>query len=169
MSNDKYIHTDVEDKIYSYWEKNNLFKPTKNKKQFSVVIPPPNVTGSLHMGHALNNSIQDLDFIRLDEESFNSINSESIDYAVMEKSNNAIVIPLDVNWNDLGSWKALYDVGAKDVNGNVVNGDVITEDTSDCYIYGKHHMIATIGLKGITIVDTPNATLIANNNKIHNR
>ena len=60
MSNDKYIHIDVEDKIYSYWEKNNLFKPTKNKKQFSVVIPPPNVTGSLHMGHALNNSIQDL-------------------------------------------------------------------------------------------------------------
>ena len=60
MCNDKYIHTDVEDKIYSYWEKNNLFKPTKNKKQFSVVIPPPNVTGSLHMGHALNNSIQDL-------------------------------------------------------------------------------------------------------------
>ncbi|WP_415301284.1 valine--tRNA ligase [Candidatus Pelagibacter sp. Uisw_134_02] len=60
MSNDKYIHTDVEDKIYSYWEKNNLFKPKKNKKQFSVVIPPPNVTGSLHMGHALNNSIQDL-------------------------------------------------------------------------------------------------------------
>jgi len=60
MSNDKYIHIDVEDKIYSYWEKNNLFKPIKNKKQFSVVIPPPNVTGSLHMGHALNNSIQDL-------------------------------------------------------------------------------------------------------------
>jgi len=60
MSNDKYIHSDVEDKIYSYWEKNNLFKPTENKKKFSIVIPPPNVTGSLHMGHALNNSIQDL-------------------------------------------------------------------------------------------------------------
>jgi len=60
MSNDKYAHSDVEDKIYSYWEKNNLFKPTKNKKKFSIVIPPPNVTGSLHMGHALNNSIQDL-------------------------------------------------------------------------------------------------------------
>ncbi len=60
MSLDKYIHLDVEDKIYSYWEKNNLFKPTKNKKKFSIVIPPPNVTGSLHMGHALNNSIQDL-------------------------------------------------------------------------------------------------------------
>ena len=60
MSEDKYIHSEVEDKIYSYWEKNNLFKPRKNKKKFSIVIPPPNVTGSLHMGHALNNSIQDL-------------------------------------------------------------------------------------------------------------
>ncbi len=60
MSSDKYIHKNVENKIYSYWEENNLFKPRSNKKQFSIVIPPPNVTGSLHMGHALNNSIQDL-------------------------------------------------------------------------------------------------------------
>ncbi len=60
MSSDKYIHSDVEDKIYSYWEKNELFKPRDNSKKFSIVIPPPNVTGSLHMGHALNNSIQDL-------------------------------------------------------------------------------------------------------------
>ena len=60
MSADKYIHSKVEDRIYSYWEKNNLFKPKSNKKKFSIVIPPPNITGSLHMGHALNNSIQDL-------------------------------------------------------------------------------------------------------------
>ena len=60
MSTDKYTHSEVEDRIYSYWEKNNLFKPKKNKKKFSIVIPPPNVTGRLHMGHALNNSIQDL-------------------------------------------------------------------------------------------------------------
>ena len=59
MISDKYIHSKVEDKIYAYWEKNKLFKPQKNSKKFSIVIPPPNVTGSLHMGHALNNSIQD--------------------------------------------------------------------------------------------------------------
>ena len=60
MSSNKYIHSEVESKIYSYWEKNSLFKPKKNKKKFSIVIPPPNITGRLHMGHALNNSIQDL-------------------------------------------------------------------------------------------------------------
>ena len=61
MQNSNYDHTDIEDKIYKYWEKNNFFSPKKNKKKsFSVVIPPPNVTGSLHMGHALNNSLQDL-------------------------------------------------------------------------------------------------------------
>ena len=60
MSLDRYNHTKVEDRIYSYWEKNKLFKPRKRKKTFSIVIPPPNVTGSLHMGHALNNSLQDV-------------------------------------------------------------------------------------------------------------
>ena len=60
MSTDKYIHSDVENKIYSYWENNKLFQPKENTNKFSIVIPPPNVTGSLHMGHALNNSIQDL-------------------------------------------------------------------------------------------------------------
>ena len=58
MSSEKYTHSKVENKIYSYWEKKGLFKPKKNKKKYSIVIPPPNVTGSLHMGHALNNTIQ---------------------------------------------------------------------------------------------------------------
>ena len=60
MSLDRYNHTKVEDRIYTYWEKNKLFKPRKRKKTFSIVIPPPNITGSLHMGHALNNSLQDV-------------------------------------------------------------------------------------------------------------
>ena len=60
MNIDKYIHSEVEDNIYSYWEKNELFKPKKNSKKYSIVIPPPNVTGSLHMGHALNNTLQDI-------------------------------------------------------------------------------------------------------------
>ena len=66
MSSDKYIHSDVENRIYSYWEKNGLFKPKENSKKFSIVIPPPNVTGSLHMGHALNNSIHELNYLMHD-------------------------------------------------------------------------------------------------------
>ncbi len=65
MSSEKYTHSKVENKIYSYWEKKGLFKPKKNKKKYSIVIPPPNVTGSLHMGHALNNTIQDLLTLKL--------------------------------------------------------------------------------------------------------
>ena len=60
MITDKYNHSEVENRIYTYWEKYNLFKPKKNKKKFSIVIPPPNITGRLHMGHALNNSLQDV-------------------------------------------------------------------------------------------------------------
>ena len=60
MSADKYIHTDVENKIYSYWENNKLFQPKENSNKFSIVIPPPNVTGSLHMGHALTFTLQDI-------------------------------------------------------------------------------------------------------------
>ncbi|MDA8905281.1 mannose-1-phosphate guanylyltransferase/mannose-6-phosphate isomerase [Candidatus Thioglobus sp.] len=110
---------------------------------------------------------QDLDFIRLDLKSFSSSPSDSIDYALMEKSNNVVVIPLDAGWNDLGSWAALYDVNAKNNDGNVIRGDVYTEETYDSLIYADHHMLATIGLKDLVIVDTPNATLIASKEKAH--
>jgi len=115
---------------------------------------------------SVNAASIDLDFLRLEEISFNSIVATSIDYAVMEKSNNVIVIPLDAKWNDLGSWRALYNEGHKDINGNVIVGDVVADDTKNCYIHAKNHMVATIGLKDIIIVDTPNATLIADNNKL---
>lgn len=110
---------------------------------------------------SIDNAEQDLDFIRLDENAFSSSPSDSIDYALMEKSNNVVVIPLDALWNDIGSWSALYDIGDKDSQGNVVKGDVLAENTMNCYIHANHHMIATIGIKDLIIVDTPNATLIS--------
>jgi mannose-1-phosphate guanylyltransferase/mannose-6-phosphate isomerase len=109
----------------------------------------------------------DLDFIRLDKESFESSPSDSIDYALMEKSDNVLVIPLDAGWSDVGSWGALYEVNPKDNNGNVISGDVYTEDTLNSFIYAKHHMIATIGIKDLIVVDTPNATLISTKAKAH--
>ena len=114
---------------------------------------------------AVNNAAQDLDFIRLDKQAFESSPSDSIDYALMEKSDNVVVVPLDAQWNDIGSWSALYDIGTKDSNGNVIQGDVFTEDTTNTYIHANHHMVATIGVQDLVIVDTPNATLIATKDK----
>jgi mannose-1-phosphate guanylyltransferase/mannose-6-phosphate isomerase len=114
---------------------------------------------------AVNNAEQDLDFIRLDKQSFESSPSDSIDYALMEKSDNVVVVPLDAQWNDIGSWSALYDIGTKDSNGNVIQGDVFTEETTNTYIHANHHMIATIGVQDLVIVDTPNATLISAKDK----
>jgi mannose-1-phosphate guanylyltransferase/mannose-6-phosphate isomerase len=114
---------------------------------------------------AVNNAMQDLDFIRLDKQSFESSPSDSIDYALMEKSNNVVVVPLDAQWNDIGAWSALHDIGTKDTNGNVIKGDVITQDTTNTYIYANHHMVATIGVDNLIIVDTPDATFIAAQDK----
>jgi len=115
---------------------------------------------------AVNNAVQDLDFIRLDKQAFESSPSDSIDYALMEKSNNVVVVPLDAQWNDIGSWSALHDIGIKDSNGNVIQGDVVTEETTNTYIHANHHMVATIGVRDLVIVDTPNATLIATKDKV---
>jgi mannose-1-phosphate guanylyltransferase/mannose-6-phosphate isomerase len=114
---------------------------------------------------AVNNAVQDLDFIRLEKQAFESSPSDSIDYALMEKSNNVVVVPLDAQWNDIGSWSALHDIGTKDNNGNVIQGDVFTEETINTYIHANHHMVATIGVKDLVIVDTPNATLISTKDK----
>jgi mannose-1-phosphate guanylyltransferase/mannose-6-phosphate isomerase len=111
------------------------------------------------------NATQDLDFIRLEKQAFESSPSDSIDCALMEKSSNVVVVPLDAQWNDIGSWSALYDIGAKDNNGNVVQGDVLTEETTGSYINANHHMVVTIGVKDLVIVDTPNATLVASKDK----
>jgi mannose-1-phosphate guanylyltransferase/mannose-6-phosphate isomerase len=118
------------------------------------------------VNNAVNNATQDLDFIRLEKKSFKSAPSDSIDYVLMEKSNNVVVIPLDAKWNDIGSWSALHDIGSKDDNGNVIKGDVFIIDTINTYINANHHLVATIGVKDLVIVDTLNATLISTRDKV---
>jgi mannose-1-phosphate guanylyltransferase/mannose-6-phosphate isomerase len=114
---------------------------------------------------AVNNAIQDLDFIRLDKQAFESSPSDSIDYALMEKSDNVVVVPLDVGWSDVGSWSALYDIGTKDSQGNVIKGDVMTQDTTNTYINADQHLVIAIGLDNLIIIDTPDATFIASQDK----
>ena len=116
---------------------------------------------------AVNNATQDFDFIRLDREAFKSSPSDSIDYALMEKSDNVVVVPLDAGWSDVGSWAALYDIGVKDISGNVLKGDVTAKDTTNTYIYASHHMVTTVGVDNLIVIDTPDATFIASQDKAH--
>jgi mannose-1-phosphate guanylyltransferase/mannose-6-phosphate isomerase len=128
-----------------------------------LTIHSPEIVTSVN--NAVDNAVQDLDFIRLDKQAFESSPGDSIDYALMEKSNNVVVVPLDAQWSDIGSWSALHDIGIKDVNGNVIKGDVIAQDTTNTYINASHHMVTTIGVDNLIIVDTPDATFIATQDK----
>lgn len=110
---------------------------------------------------AVNNKIEDMDFIRITREIFAKCPDESIDYAVMEKTSDSVVIPLDAGWSDVGSWSSLYEISEKDASDNVIIGDVITQETFNSYIRGEERLIATLGVKDLVIVDTKDALMVA--------
>ncbi len=106
-------------------------------------------------------SCRDMDFLRLDRDSFGQCPDDSIDYAVMEKTVNGVVIPIDPGWSDIGSWSALWEVGHQDEQGNVVSGDVISIATRNSYIHAEHRLVATAGLDDHIVVETADAVLVA--------
>ena len=110
---------------------------------------------------AVKQATQDLDFIRISEEIFQDCPNTSIDYAVMEKTGAAVVVPLDAGWSDVGSWLSLYEVSVKDKSNNVITGDSICIDTKNTLIRGDERLIATIGVDDLVIVDTKDALLVA--------
>jgi mannose-1-phosphate guanylyltransferase/mannose-6-phosphate isomerase len=110
---------------------------------------------------------RDLDFTRIDASVFDSCRSESIDYAVMEKTGDAVVIPLDAGWSDVGSWSSLHDACERDEHGNTLRGDVIVENTRDSYIYSESRLVATVGLRDCVVVETKDAVLVAPMNQAH--
>lgn len=103
----------------------------------------------------------DLDFVRIDKAEFIKCRAESIDYAVMEKTQDALVLPLDVGWSDVGSWSSLFDALPADEEGNVLQGDVLTHDTHDCYVHSTSRLVATVGMEDHIIVETKDAILVA--------
>lgn len=106
-------------------------------------------------------SLEELNPLYLSAEAFSHIPSESIDYAVMEKSANAAVIPCDIGWRDIGSWDALGDIYPSDSLKNCVEGSVSMQNTRSCYIRSHHRLVATIGINNLIVVDTPDALLVA--------
>ena len=103
----------------------------------------------------------DLGFLRLDRTAFARSPNISIDYAVMEKTKKAAMMPIDVGWSDVGSWSSLWENAPRDAQDNAVEGDAILVDTCNCLVHSERSLVATIGLKGLIIVDTPDALLVA--------
>jgi mannose-1-phosphate guanylyltransferase/mannose-6-phosphate isomerase len=103
----------------------------------------------------------DLDFTRIDAAAFAACPSDSIDYAVMEKTADAVVVPLDAGWSDVGSWASLHAASDADGNGNVTHGDVISEDTHGSFLYAESRLVAAVGLTDHVVVETKDAVLVA--------
>lgn len=110
---------------------------------------------------ALDAGKRDLDFLRLDAAAFSACPSDSIDYAVMERTTASAMVRADIGWSDVGSWTALWDVGEKDAEGNVVHGDVDLRDAKACYVRAEHRMVAGLGVRDLIIVETDDAVLVA--------
>jgi len=109
---------------------------------------------------------RDLDFLRLPAQEFASCPSDSIDYAVMEKTDRAVVVPLAAGWSDVGSWAALADALPRDAEGNVTAGDVLTEDSSGCYLHSTSRLVAAVGLRDHVVVETKDAVLVAPRDRV---
>ncbi|MFJ5409485.1 mannose-1-phosphate guanylyltransferase/mannose-6-phosphate isomerase [Pectobacterium punjabense] len=111
-------------------------------------------------------SSRDLDFIRLSTDIFKECPAESVDYAVMEKTDRCVVCPVDIGWNDVGSWQSLWEISDKTADGNVHQGDVLTYNTKNNYIYSESSLVATVGIEDIVVVQTKDAVLVSKKSEV---
>ena len=114
----------------------------------------------------MDNSQEDLDFIRLDAKEFEKCTDISIDYAVMENTNQGAMVALDAQWSDVGSWDAVWKISEKDADNNVCQGDVITQNTKNSFIHAQDKLVCTLGLENVIVIDTQDALLVADKNNV---
>ncbi len=110
-------------------------------------------------------SEEDMHFVRIGKEAFAACPEDSIDYAVMEKTEDAVMVPLDAGWSDIGSWSALWDVSDKDEQGNVHKGDVLSHDSQNNYVHADYRLVTTVGVEDLIIVETKDTVMVAHKDK----
>ena len=124
----------------------------------------PDIDRAAHAAFA--GAKRDVDFVRVDTKAFEACRSDSIDYAVMEKTERAAVVPLDAGWSDVGSWSSLHATVERDAEGNVLRGDVLAADTRDSFVFSESRLVATLGLEGHVVVETKDAVLVAAKDRV---
>ncbi|HEY8570602.1 mannose-1-phosphate guanylyltransferase/mannose-6-phosphate isomerase [Microbulbifer sp.] len=115
---------------------------------------------------ALNGAARDLDFTRIDAEAFGRCPSDSVDYAVMEKTESAAVVPMQAGWSDVGSWSALWELAERDEHDNLLRGDVLAEDASGCLVHGGDRLVGILGVQDLVVVDTDDALMVAHKSRV---
>jgi mannose-1-phosphate guanylyltransferase/mannose-1-phosphate guanylyltransferase/mannose-6-phosphate isomerase len=115
---------------------------------------------------SLDRAVGDLDFLRLDRDAFAACPADSIDYAVMERTERGVMVPLSCGWSDLGSWDALWEAGSKDENGNVTQGDVLLHDVHNSFLHAETRLLAAVGLENHIVVETSDAVLVSPMDKV---
>jgi len=115
---------------------------------------------------ALAAGMQDMHFVRVDAATFAACPEDSVDYAVMEKTSDAVMVPLDAGWSDVGSWTALWEASKKDAEGNVFKGDVLGHATRNSFVHADSRLVATLGVEDLVIVETKDAVLVAHKNQV---
>ena len=146
-----------------YWN-SGMFMFTAQRYLDELERFAPEMLSACRAAHS--GSVCDKDFTRLSVEAFAACPSDSIDYAVMEKTADAIVIPLDAGWSDVGSWSALWDIGNQDSAANVISGDVLQHGVKGCYISAKSRLVAAVGIEDVIVVETADAVLVAHKDRV---
>ena len=145
-----------------YWNSGMfLFRASRYLEQLSQFRP--DILAATRM--AFDKARVDGDFIRLDRDAFAACPADSIDYAVMERTGDAMVVPVDIGWSDLGSWSALWDVALRDAEGNATLGDVIAIDSRNSYVHARR-LVALVGVDDLVVVETDDAVLVARKDRV---
>ncbi|MBO8230559.1 mannose-1-phosphate guanylyltransferase/mannose-6-phosphate isomerase [Prochlorococcus marinus str. MU1404] len=151
----------IKDKRYTWNSGMFLFKAETIIKEIKHYSPEI----FNHCSNALKDELFDLDFQRLNKEDFSKCPNISIDFAVMEKTNLGVVLPLNAGWNDIGSWDSVWEISKKDKYENVIEGNVLAKDTRNSYLRSDKRLLAAIGIEDIIVVETSDAILVASKSK----
>ncbi|WP_339777575.1 mannose-1-phosphate guanylyltransferase/mannose-6-phosphate isomerase [uncultured Thalassospira sp.] len=162
---DKHIASQYIDSGDFYWNsgifivKASVFINEMNKHEPELVL-------ACQLG--IDNAVRDLDFIRIDADSFAQSKNISVDYAIMECTDKAVMIPMSSGWNDVGSWSALWQLKKESQNGNVCVGDIITDEATNSYLHSTSRLIAAVGINDLVVVETKDAVLVSSKDKVQN-
>ena len=146
-----------------YWNSGMfLFRASRFLAELQAFRPDIHAACSLAVG-TIN---PDLDFVRVDKTAFLACPSDSIDYAVMEKTADAVVVPMDAGWSDVGSWSSLWEISTKDAAGNVFRGDVMQHGSSNNYVFAESGLVSLVGVDNLVVVQTKDAVLVVDQRKV---